>query len=168
MSFWSEMWRLDAKIRWFLGAYLVTPCCVLSIPAGVFVLWQSTAEYRGLEQHHETTNAIVHSISQTGGRNNRNAVTAIFVANDGKPYVSKALYSIEGSKHVRPGMSLQVIYERGRPSHNAPSLAYARRQVRDVQTFLGIMAVVGAILAFAFRNEYASIVRRLFVKSARS
>lgn len=120
MAFWSKMWQLDAKIRRLVGLFILTPFCLLALPAGVFVLWQSTGDCLRLERQHIATRAVVQTVSQTGGRLNRHAVTAIFRAEDGKSYVSKATYGIEGSKHVRPRMSLGVIYEWGNPSNNAP------------------------------------------------
>lgn len=162
MTFWSKMWQLDAKIRRFVGIFIVTPFCLLALPGGLFVLCRSTADYLRLEQQHLSTTAVVQSASQTGGRHNRNAVMATFKAEDGKSYVSKALYGIEGSKHVRQGMLLGVIYERGNPSNNAPSLAYAQGQIRDVQIFLGIMAALATVLVLVFRYDYVALFRRIW------
>ena len=158
MTFWNRMWALDAKLRRFIGLYLVTPLFVLSIPVGLGILWQSSLDYRRLEQHQVATVAVVQSIAQTGGRQNRNAVTATFKAADGRTYVSKALYGIEGSKHVRPGMSLGVVYENGRPTNNAPTLSYAQAQVREMQVVLALLAILAAVLTWVYWRDYAELI----------
>lgn len=161
MTFWRNMMDLDGRLRRFVGLFVVTPLLGLSIPVGVYILMRSSADHRGLEQRQMRTLAVIQKIAETGGRRSRNAVTSTFQAADGQTYVSKALYGIEGSKHLRPGMKLGVIYERDRPSNNAPTLAYAEGRVRDAQIFLAIMSALFALFAWIYRKDYAAMLPRM-------
>ena len=53
-----------------------------------------------------------------------------------------------------------VIYERGRPTNNAPTLSYAQGQMSEVKVFLGIIAVVAAFLVLNYWRDYAALIKR--------
>ncbi len=161
MTFWKKLIAFDGRLRRFSSLFIVTPFCLLALPIGLFLLVQSYSDYRRLEQNQMHTTAVIQKIEETGGRQKRNAVTSTFKAQDGNTYVSKALYGIEGSKHLRAGMKLGVVYERARPSNNAPTLAYARHQIYEVKIYLGFFAALSALLLLINWKDYASLYRKM-------
>ena len=161
MMLWTKLIELDGRLRRFVALYIFIPLAALSVPVGLCVLLQSSRDYHRLAEAPVHTLAVIQSIAETGGRHNRNAVTSTFKAADGRTYVSKALYGIEGSRHLRPGMKLGVVYERDLPSNNAPTLAYAQAQTRDAMVFIAIMSGIFILLAWIYRQDYAAMFRRL-------
>jgi len=159
MSFWSRLQKIDKDLKKLLAVYLVTPFFGLSIPFGLHALAQSYSAYLALADRGVQTIATIQKVAETGGRQNRNAVTSTFRAADGRDYTSTALYALNGSRHLRPGMRIGVIYQRDLPSNNAPSLTYARHQIKDIVFFLAVATIGFFLLAWIYRQEYAGLFR---------
>jgi hypothetical protein len=64
-------------------------------------------------------------------------------------------------------MKLGVIYQRDLPSNNAPSLAYAKGELRSNVFFVVLMSALFSLLAWVYRDEYAirTALRRLVASS---
>jgi hypothetical protein len=161
MSLWSKLIQLDVKMRQALAVYLIIPLFGLAIPVGLFFLGQSYLAYLALADRGVQALATIQSVSETGGRSNRNAVTATFRAGDGRDYTSKALYAIEGSRHLRPGMRIGVLYQSDLPSNNAPSLAYAKGELRNIGFFVVLAGVFFPLLAWIYRERYRALLGRM-------
>jgi hypothetical protein len=161
MSLWSKLIQLDVKMRQVLAVYLIIPLFGLAIPVGLFLLGQSYLAYQALADRGAQTVATIQSVAETGGRHNRNAVTATFRAADGRDYTSKALYAIEGSRHLRPGMRIGVLYQSDRPSNNAPTLAYAKGELRSIGFFVALASVFFSLLAWVYRERYRDLLGRV-------
>ena len=131
MSLWSKLVQLDVKMRQAMAVYLIIPLFGLAIPVSLFVLGQSYVAYRSLADRGVQAIATIQTVAETGGRHNRNAVTSTFRAADGRDYTSKAFYALDGSRHLRPGMRMGVVYQHDLPSNNAPSLDYAKGELRS-------------------------------------
>jgi len=159
MSFWSRLQKIDTDLKKLLAVYLFVPFFGLAIPFGVYVLAQSYSAYLALADRGVQTVAIVQKVAETGGRQNRNAVTSTFRAADGRDYTSTALYALDGSRHLRPGMRIGVIYQRDLPSNNAPSLAYAGREIKGIVFFLAVATIGFFLLAWIYRQTYAGLFR---------
>ena len=159
MSFWSRLQKIDKNLKKLLAVYLVIPIFGLSIPFSLNFLAQSYSAYVALADRGVQTVATVQKVAETGGRQNRNAVTATFRAADRRDYTSTALYALDGSRHLQPGMKIGVIYQRDLPSNNAPSLAYARQEIKEIVFFLAVATIGFFLLAWIYRQEYAGLFR---------
>ena len=106
-----ELVQLDVKMRQAMAVYLIIPLFGLAIPVSLFVLGQSYVAYRSLADRGVQAIATIQTVAETGGRHNRNAVTSTFRAADGRDYKSKAFYALDGSRHLRPGMRMGVVYQ---------------------------------------------------------
>jgi len=157
---WSKWMQIDGKMRRWSAMFLATPFFVLAVPTLVYLLTLATLDYRRLEQAQVHTVAVIQKVAETGGRHNRNAVTSTFQA-EGKTVTSKAYYAVAGSKHLQPGMRLGVVYERGRPENNAPTLAYAQNDIWQMKMFLALAVVLSTVLLFAFRKDYAALFQKV-------
>ena len=162
----AALTKFDTDLRRVMAVYLIIPLFTLAIPVGLWTLAQSYDAYRALADHGVQTAASIQSVTETGGRVRRNAVTAAFVATDGRTYVAKVLYALDSSRHLRPGMRIGVIYQRDLPSNNAPSLAYARGELRSIVFFIVLMSGLSSLLAWIYRDEYASIYARVRHRTA--
>ena len=120
MSIWSRLVQLDVKMRQTMAVYLIIPLFGLAIPVGLFLLGQSYLAYLALAERGVQAIATIQTVAETGGRHNRNAVTSTFRAADGRDYTTRALYALDGSRHLRPGMRMGVVYQHDLPSNNAP------------------------------------------------
>lgn len=165
MKIWSTLIAYDMNLRKVMAVYLLTPLFALAVPVGLWVFAQSYSAYLALADRGVQTLATIQKIAETGGRANRNAVTSTFTAADGRTYESKALYAIDGSRHLRPGMKLGVIYQRDLPSNNAPTLSYAKAQLRSIVFFVVLMSGLFSLLAWVYRDKYSSIYARLRPKA---
>ena len=161
MSLWSKLIQLDVKMRQAIAVYLIIPLFGLAIPVSLFVLGQSYVAYRSLADRGVQTIATIQTVAETGGRHNRNAVTSTFRAADGRDYTSKAFYALDGSRHLRPGMRMGVVYQHDLPSNNAPSLGYAKGELRSVGFFVLLASVMFSVLAWIYRGEYAAMLGRV-------
>ncbi len=161
MSLWSRLIQLDIKMRQAIAVYLIIPLFGLAIPVSLFVLGQSYLSYLSLADRGVQALATIQTVAETGGRHNRNAVTSTFRAADGRDYMSKAFYALEGSRHLRPGMRLGVVYQHDLPSNNAPSLGYAKGELRTIGFFTILAFVLFPLLAWIYRGEYAAIFARV-------
>jgi len=159
MSVWSRLQKIDTDLKKLLAVYLVIPLFGLAIPFGLYVLAQSYSAYLALADRSVQTVATIRKVAETGGRQKRNAVTSTFRAADGRDYTSKAVYALDGSRHLRPGMKIGVIYQRDLPSNNAPSLAYARHELGGIVSFLAIITMGFSLLAWTYRRQYAGLFR---------
>ena len=159
MSFWSRLQKIDMDLKKLMAVYLVIPFFGLAIPFGLYALVQSYSSYLALADRGVQTVATIQKVAETGGRKKRNAVTSTFRAADGRDYTSKAVYAHEGSRHLRPGMRIGVVYQRDLPSNNAPSLAYVRHDLGGIVSFLAIVTLGFSLLAWTYRQEYAGLFR---------
>ena len=166
MSFWSRLQKIDTDLKKLMAVYLVIPLFGLGIPFGAYVLLQSYSAYLALADRGVQAVAIIQTVAETGGRQNRNAVTSKFTAADGRIYASKALYTLEGSRHLRPGMRISVLYQRDLPSNNAPSLAYVRHDLGGVAFFLAVVTIGFSLLAWIYRREYAGLFGARHLRAA--
>ena len=163
MKLWSTLIRFDVNLRKVMAVYIFIPLFAVALPVVLWNLAQSYSAYLALADRGVQTVASIQKIAETGGRANRNAVTSSFTAADGRTYESKALYAIGGSRHLRPGMKLGVIYQRDLPSNNAPSLAYAKGELRSNVFFVTFMSCLFSLLAWIYRDAYpiGAALRRL-------
>jgi len=161
MSIWSRLVQLDVKMRQAMAVYLIIPLFGLAIPVGLFLLGQSYLAYLALAERGVQAIATIQTVAETGGRHNRNAVTSTFRAADGRDYTTKALYALDGSRHLRPGVRMGVVYQHDLPSNNAPSLGYAKGELRGIGFFVLVVSVLFSVLAWIYRGEYAAMRDRL-------
>jgi hypothetical protein len=162
----AALTSFDTDLRRAMAVYLIIPLFTLALPAGLWTLAQSYDAYRALADRGVQTGASIQSVTETTGRARRNAVTSTFVATDGRTYVSKALYGYDSSRHLRPGMRIGVIYQRDLPANNAPSLTYAQGELRSIVFFIVVMGGLTSLLAWIYRDAYASIYARIRRRTA--
>ncbi len=84
-----------------------------------------------------------------------------FVAVDGRRYVANASVFPSEAYRWRPGQAIKIIYDRGRPSNNALSLAAARNRIWTGAFFV-LLASGGLMLCmWMFRDDYRLLWTRI-------
>ena len=58
-------------------------------------------------------------------------------------------------------MRMGVVYQHDLPSNNAPSLGYAKGELRSVGFFVLLASVMFSVLAWIYRGEYAAMLCRV-------
>ena len=54
-------------------------------------------------------------------------------------------------------MRMGVVYQHDLPSNNAPSLGYAKGELRGIGFFVLVVSVLFSVLAWIYRGEYAAM-----------